>query len=207
MSKTLALVQALGSKICHDLAGSIGTIDNCLGLLDSKNKAIGEQAKNLVLEESKNLVKNIKFFRSIYGLVESDSRLNIVDMIEMLKGFFADSAIKFNPHINGDLSYIDAHMAKVAYCLVAIASENIASEGSIDLYINEKNDALFKIQSNGRDFKLKPECFAVLNGDTAAPLTIKNCREHYASNICIEHGYKLAVNKNGGSTEYFVIKK
>lgn len=62
MSNTLKLIQTLGSKICHDLAGSIGTIDNCLSLLDSDNKIIRKQAKNLVLEESKNLVKRIKFF-------------------------------------------------------------------------------------------------------------------------------------------------
>ena len=87
MSDTLKLIQALGSKICHDLAGSIGTIDNCLGLLDSDNKTIGNQAKDLVLQESKNLVKRIKFFRSTYGLVENESRLSIIDIVDLLKNF------------------------------------------------------------------------------------------------------------------------
>jgi histidine phosphotransferase ChpT len=207
MVKTLELVQALGSKICHDLAGSIGTIDNCLGLLDSHNKQVGDSAKDLVLEESKKLVKTIKFLRSTYGLVESESRQNFIDVIDILKNFYEDSSIKFNTHINGNLLDVEVNMAKVAYCLVAIAAENIASEGSIDLYISEEDGALFKIHSNGRDFRLKPECFAVLNGDENEPLNIKNCREHYVSNICSEHGYKLSVNKDGGSIEYFVTKK
>ena len=206
MSDTLKLIQALGSKICHDLAGSIGTIDNYLGLLDSDNKTIGNQAKDLVLQESKNLVKRIKFFRSTYGLVENESRLSIIDIVDLLKNFFDESKIKFNAHIMGDLLSVNAHMAKVAYCLVSIASENIGSEGSIDLYIHEENDTLFKIQSNGRNFHLKHGSFVVLNGGVAEPLTITNCREHYASNICSEYGYKLSISKNVGSTEYFVIK-
>jgi len=206
MSETLKLIEALGSKICHDLAGSIGTIDNCLGLLDSDNKIIGEQAKNLALQESKSLVKHIKFFRSTYGLVENESRLSIIDIVNTLKDFFNNSKIKFNAHIMDNLLSINAHMAKVAYCLVSIASENIGFEGSIDLYINEENDTLFKIQSNGRNFHLKHGSFVVLSGDMAEPLTITNCREHYVSNICNEYGYKLSVSKDGGSTEYFVIK-
>lgn len=207
MSEALKLTQTLGSKIFHDLSGSIGTIDNCLGLLDSDNKIIREQAKNLLLQESNNLVKRIKFFRSSYGLVEDQLSVSIIDMIDMLNNFFEDSKIKFTGHIVGGLVSLDAHMAKVAYCLVAIAAENIAFEGSIDLYVNEENDSLFKIVSNGRDFQLRPECFSILNGEIISLLTITNCREHYASNICSEHGYKLSINKNVGSTEYFVIKR
>lgn len=206
MSETLKLIQALGSKICHDLAGSIGIIDSCLGLLEGDNKTVGEQAKSLLLEESKNLVKRIKFFRSTYGLAETGLEFDIVDMVNRIKHFFEGSVIRFNAHIGGDLAFVDAQMSKVGYCLVTIAAENIASVGVIDLYVDGKNGALFRIIANGKDFPLKPECFSVLNGDIAAPLSVTNCREHYASNICNEYGYKLSVNKNGGSTEYFVIK-
>ena len=206
MSNTLKLIQTLGSKICHDLAGSIGTIDNCLGLLDSENKIIGAQAKDLVLEESKNLVKRIKFLRSTYGLVENESMLSIVEMVDILRKFFEDTKINFNAHIMGDLLSVDAHMAKVAYSLVSIASENIGLEGEIDLYINEKNNTLFKIQSTGQKLHLKHGSFAVLDGDITEPLTITNCREHYASNICSEHRYKLAISENTEYMEYFVIK-
>lgn len=206
MSNSLKLIQALGSKICHDLAGSIGTIDNCLGLLDSDNKIIRKQAKNLVLEESKNLVKRIKFFRSTYGLAENELKLNIVEMVDILRKFFEDTKINFNAHIMGDLLSVDAHMAKVAYSLVSIASENIGLEGEIDLYVNEKDDTLFKVHSKGRKLHLKHGSFAVLGGNITELLTITNCREYYASNICSEHGYKLSISKNAEFIEYFVIK-
>ncbi|CAN0601791.1 unnamed protein product, partial [Ectocarpus sp. 12 AP-2014] len=68
MSKIIELSQALNAKLCHDLAGSIGTVDNCLNLIDNDNKAIGKQAKELAIIESANLVKRIKFFRTVYGL-------------------------------------------------------------------------------------------------------------------------------------------
>ena len=57
MKENLELIQMLTARICHDLAGSIGTIHNCLGLMSGKDQSIRKQAKLLVQEESSNLVK------------------------------------------------------------------------------------------------------------------------------------------------------
>ena len=47
MPKIIELSQSLNAKLCHDLAGSIGTVDNCLSLIDNDNKEISNQAKEL----------------------------------------------------------------------------------------------------------------------------------------------------------------
>lgn len=207
MSETLELVQALGSKICHDLAGSIGTIDNCLSLLDSANEEVGDKAKKLAIAESKKLVKTIKFIRSTYGLADRGAKTALNDMESILTNYFEDSAIKLKTHISDEGADIEAYLAKVAFCLISIAAESVGNEGSIDLHINLDQPNLFKIHCNGRDFQAKPESHAVLNGDDNIPLSIKNCREHYASNICKEYGYKLSIDKSAGFTQYLVTKK
>ena len=60
MSKIIRLSQALNAKLCHDLAGSIGTVNNCLELIDNSNKEISEKSKELAILESENLVKKIQ---------------------------------------------------------------------------------------------------------------------------------------------------
>ena len=83
MAKIIELSQALNAKLCHDLAGSIGTVDNCLGLIDNDNKEISTQAKELAIVESANLVKRIKFFRTAYGLSEGENNLSLINLSKL----------------------------------------------------------------------------------------------------------------------------
>ncbi len=77
MGKNLQLLQALNARICHDLAGSIGTIDNCIGLMELKDKSIRQKAKLVLSGESANLVKKIQFFRECYSILEESNKVSV----------------------------------------------------------------------------------------------------------------------------------
>ncbi len=206
MNEALKLSQALSAKICHDFAGSIGTIDTCLSLLEGTNESISTQARKLVYSESKNFIKRIKFFRSTYSLSEDDKDVSLASTLKCLEEFFETENVEFTSHVGPVDNNIQDQIAKAIYCLVSIVAEQITIKGTIDLHVSDNND-LIRIISNNHNLNLKEESFAILNGNDSIPITVLNCREHYILNLCAVSGYKVIVQKNDNSYEYLIMKK
>ena len=88
MDDELRLLQILNARFLHDLSSSIGTVYNCLSLIDTDNKDIGNKAKLLAIEESNNLTRKIKVFRGVYASPDDDEKMSIVYLKKLLQDFF-----------------------------------------------------------------------------------------------------------------------
>jgi len=207
MPKNVELSQAMSARLCHDLAGAIGTIDNCIGLLDHENENICIKAKNLASEEAGNLVNQIKFFRSAYGLSDGETNMSLVSMSKLLSDFFKNTQIKLNLHFEEGIIYMEASLAKAAICLAAIVSENISWSGEIDFYLNKDEKNPVKLLGNGDHLILKDDHLEVLQGELRKPINVRNCREHYINKMCSKKGYYVSACKKPGVIEYKLLKK
>lgn len=207
MFKIIELSQALNAKLCHDLAGSIGTVDNCLGLIDNDNKEIGKQAKELAIIESANLVKRIKFFRTVYGLSEGEDKLSLVTLSKLLQDFFADTKVRFSIKYDPGVIYMNFMIAKAAICLAVIAGSSAVSGGEVVVFIPESDETPIIITATGKNIVVKEDNLNILKGTPGIPITVSNCREHYVNSICTNGEYKLIVKKDKGSLEFSISKK
>jgi len=207
MSKIIELSQALNAKLCHDLAGSIGTVDNCLSLIDNDNKEIGKQAKELAIIESANLVKRIKFFRTIYGLSEGEDKLSLVTLSKLLQDFFADTKIKFSIKYDPGVIYMNFLTAKAVVCLAVIAGNAAISGGKVVVFIPEADEVPITIKATGKNIVVKEDSLNILKGDSGIPIAVSNCREHYVNSICTNGNYKLDVTVAKESLEFNMNKK
>jgi histidine phosphotransferase ChpT len=191
MPKNIKLSQAMNTRLCHDLSGSVGAIDNYLSLLEHKDKAICKKAKKLALEESSNLMSKIKFFRSAYGISDGEDSMSLINMAKLLIDFFDNTQVQLNLHFETGLLYMEAHLAKSAICLTAIASENISYSGVIDFYLYKDQDSPVRIFAKGDNITLKDEHLKVLQGESRKTINVSNCREHYINKMCVKKGYKV----------------
>jgi hypothetical protein len=207
MHKNIALAQAMNARLCHDLASSIGTIDNCLKLASHENKDIGLKAKNLALEEAENLVSKVKFFRGVYGLSDGEANMSLVNISKLLSDFLKSTKIKLNFHFEKGLIYIESPIAKIALCLTIFTCENIGNTGSVHLYIknNEKNP--ITLLGKGKNILAQDEALEILKGTTEQLINVKTCRHHYIYELAMQTGYKILVSKNSDSIEYNLIRK
>ncbi|MDP5110471.1 MAG: histidine phosphotransferase family protein [Rickettsiaceae bacterium] len=207
MSKIIELLQALNAKLCHDLAGSIGTVDNCLNLIDNDNKAIGKQAKELAIIESANLVKRIKFFRTVYGLSEGEDKLSLVTLSKLLQDFFADTKVKFSIKHDPGVIYMNFMIAKAVICLAVIAGSSAISGGEVAVFIPEGDKTPITIKATGKNIVVKEDSLNILKGEPGIPISVSNCREHYVNSICSNGNYNIKVTTAKGSLEFSMNKK
>jgi histidine phosphotransferase ChpT len=206
MHKNIALTQAMNARLCHDLANSIGTIDNCLNLAEHENKAIGKKAKNLALEESSNLVTKIKFFRGAYGISDEENSLSLIFLSKLITDFLKMHQIKLNFHFEKGVIYMEAPLAKALLGITILICENINNSGAIHFYItNDKNNPV-KLVGKNKTILTKEDSIKVLTGELKLPVTVKNCRQQYINAILTKAGYQITVDKNSDSIEYNLIK-
>jgi hypothetical protein len=207
MPKIIELSQSLNAKLCHDLAGSIGTVDNCLSLIENDNEEISNQAKELAVVESANLVKRIKFFRTVYGLSEGENKFSLVNLSKLLQDFFVDTNTKLSMEYATGIIYINSMTAKAIICLAVIAGDATVSGGEVMISIPESDEILIIIKSIGKNIVIKESSLNVLKGAPGIPVAVDNCREHYINAICAHRDYKLKVIKSTDLLEFRINKK
>ncbi|PCJ29407.1 MAG: hypothetical protein COA94_01385 [Rickettsiales bacterium] len=207
MTRTIELSQALSAKLCHDLAGSIGAIDNCLSMICGQDTSIAKQAKVIASEESINLVSHLRLLRAAYGASAEEEEVSVISIMKLLTDFFEDKKTELNLHFEKGLIFLDTQIAKAVMCLIVIAAESGAMRGVLDVHVNNINASEFKIISRSKILKLKEDNAQILEGDLDAPIDVGNCREHYIGRICAQNGYIVSVNQTDELIEYNLKKK
>lgn len=208
MTDELRLLQILNARFLHDLSSSVGTVYNCLSLIDKANKDIGNKAKLLAIEESGNLTKKIKVFRGVYASPDGDEQMSVVYLTKLFQDFFSNNnKLELDLKFETGVLYLESLLAKASLCLVMIISEASVLGGKLAFICGNDNGNNFtRITFNSKDLKWSDETWDILNGKKNKEINIKNCREFYIRNLCEKSGYKITSNKKANSIECEFLK-
>jgi len=208
MTDELRLLQILNARFLHDLSSSVGTVYNCLSLIDTANKDIGNKAKLLAIEESGNLTKKIKVFRGVYASPDGDEQMSVVYLTKLFQDFFSNNnKLELDLKFETGVLYLESLLAKASLCLVMIISEASVLGGKLAFICGNDNGNNFtRITFNSKDLKWSDETWDILNGKKNKEINIKNCRKFYIRNLCEKSGYKITSNKKANSIECEFLK-
>jgi hypothetical protein len=205
MNTQIKLAQVMSEKLCHDLSGSAATIDNCVDLMTAADENIAHQAKELLVQESYNLIRLIKFFRSVYGLGASDVNLPIDSLHKPIADFFSTLEIKYNFVIAPEVQEIPLEMHKVISSLLAISAEKLSNQGLINLHISE-NLQTIRIIGRGNYFPYYKDRTINVDCNDLENLSVANVREYYINMILENHGYSISYIEEQERFEYLIQK-
>lgn len=208
MTDELRLLQILNARFLHDLSSSVGTVYNCLSLIDKANKDIGNKAMLLAIEESGNLTKKIKVFRGVYASSDGDEQMSVVYLTKLFQDFLSNNnKLELDLKFETGVLYLESLLAKASLCLVMIISEASVLGGKLVFICGNDNGNNFtRIIFNSKDLKCSDETWNILNGKKNKEINIKNCREFYIRNLCEKSGYKITSNKKANSIECEFLK-
>ena len=89
MSKILDFSEMLLTKLCHDLAGALGAVDNGIEFLEmNANPDLKEKAMELVKDNSQEAVTKLKFYRFLYGVSKSDGEVDFKEVKILADNYF-----------------------------------------------------------------------------------------------------------------------
>lgn len=200
MSKQLELSEVIIVKICHDLAGTIGAVNNGLELLQDNNAHIHEQSLKLVESSAREAVNKLVYFRQAYGSSSSEGEANIENLKILVSNYFGSSNIKIDWNIKDNSQSLSSLEAKILLNIILVGAAALALGGNIKIDLQKDlNKMLFKLHGEGKMVRLAEDVIDILNGkSTNHAINVKNVQAYMAACLVekFKRGLKLEHDAN-----------
>ncbi len=180
MIEELRMAELLCTRLCHDLTGPIGAVNNGAEFLSEEGFSMQGQAMELIISSAFSAVTRLQFYRYAYGKVKDHGEANLADKQKLAMDFFTGSKISLDwPDNHTDSSGISVSlkMARLIYNLLIIASSVLVRGGTIGVRIgqDEAGHKQVAITAKGAGLKWDTELETVFTGKfKTADLNPKN---------------------------------
>ncbi|MCE3232678.1 MAG: hypothetical protein K0R98_935 [Rickettsiaceae bacterium] len=193
MTEDLKLSELLAVKLCHDLSGPIGAVNNGAELLADANGDLFNKALELVGASARDAVARILFFRQAYGTSGSQSGISIESLKILTDNFYAEKNIHFSwSEQNGTTQAVSNEEAKIILTLILIVTNCLVHGGDITIQADKKR---ISIRGDGKTVKFDMEVLALLSDKAPEQkLSVKNIHSYMVSVIAKSINLKTGIS-------------
>lgn len=202
------LAALISSKICHDLAGQIGAINNGLELLEEEND---EDTRYYALEVIQNSAKaawaQLDFNRLAFGVSSSLGAIVPTGHIEQVAKRYIENG-KRRLHWQANVQELDKAHARLLMVLLAVTLTSLPAGG--DIYVGLSGSAggrggsrlKLAILCRGRAARLQEGIADTLAGKNSKPIDGKLVVAYYAARLAAQAQMKISAVKDGEDAVY-----
>lgn len=143
MPSDLDLASLVASRLCHDIVGAVGAIQNGLELMD-EDKAMAGMAIDLIAKSTAQASARLQFARIAYGAAGGSAMLDPAEGRRLTEALFAGEKADLEWRWSGPAAPRDR--VKLAMILAAYASGAVPRGGKV--VVAEEGGAL-KVEASG----------------------------------------------------------
>jgi len=194
--RSFLLASMLCTKLCHDITGPVGAINNGVEFMSEETGVIPDEIMDLVASSALEAVARLQFYRRAYGRIIKGNAASLTEQYELTKQFFAASKIDVDwPDSHTDMSGIDINqqMAQLLLNMVIIVQGTIMREGVLKVRIEEdaSTGISFVVESLGGAIKENAEISAILKGDDSIEIDPKTAQAFLAVDLAEQSNMRL----------------
>lgn len=185
MAKELLMAELLCTRLCHDLTGPIGAVNNGAEFLAEEGFNMQGQAVELITSSAFSAVTRLQFYRMAYGKMRDHGEASLTDKQKLATEFFSDSKITLDwpdSHTDAAGISISLKMSRLIYNLLIVASSTLVRGGTISVRIEqtEAGQKRLLIGADGVALKWDPEMNKIFKEDfPLQELTPKNVQAYF----------------------------
>lgn len=169
MTHDTKLAEMIATRLCHDLTGPIGAVNNGAEFLDEEGFDMQNEAVQLILSSAHEAVNRLQFYRQAYGRVGESGEASLSDKKKITMDFFSGTKVKVDwpdTHTDAANMAISQKMSRLVLNLLLIAGASALRGGTMSVRTGKTSDTkFFDISITGETIRL--------DADTAAILTRK----------------------------------
>jgi histidine phosphotransferase ChpT len=201
------LAEMLCTRLCHDLTGPIGAVNNGAEFLAEEGFDMQNEAMQLILTSAHEAVNRLQFYRQAYGRVGESGEASLSEKKQLAEAFFAPTKVKLDwPDAHADASgvAVSQKMARLILNLLVISGASLIRGGTVAVRLSQspEGEKEVRISAKGDNVKLDPELVAILKGQgDDAMLTPKTSQPLLAMTIVGEIGAQLAFEATSDTLE------
>ena len=141
MIEEMRMAELLCARLCHDLTGPIGAVNNGAEFLSEEGFNLQNQAVELIISSAFSAVTRLQFYRTAYGSVKDRGEANLTEKQKLAQDFFADGKITLDwpdDHTDSAGVSISLKMARLIYNLLMVAAASLIRGGTIAVRIGQE---------------------------------------------------------------------
>lgn len=181
------LVALICSRLCHDLAGSIGAVNNGVELLaEETDAAMREEAIGLIAQSASDAARRLSFFRLALGASGSVSEpMAYAEFSRVAKAYFDGGKLSLLLPVTTDP--LPKPLGKALLLGLSLAAQALPRGGSLSLV---KDGAAWLIRAEGTTLRWQ-EHMALGLGDSELPAEPMAAIARYACDLAQSAGRRL----------------
>jgi len=199
---TRELGEMLLTRLCHDLAGPLGAVDNGIEFLKEDNPDLRDKSMELIALSVREAIDRMVFFRQTFGRTAEGNTLAWEDIKKIAGQYFGQRHITLKWKIDkkNEGKPLPALEVKCLFLLLLAASDTLLSGGTIACtYANDR----LHIHAEGKPMKANPTLPLLLKKDKAAPaMDVKNASLFYT--LCIAEQLKAKIKAESTELHYAI---
>jgi histidine phosphotransferase ChpT len=184
MNENIHVAELLCTRLCHDLTGPIGAVNNGAEFLSEEGFDLQNEAVDLIVSSAFSAVSRLQFYRMAYGNVKDHGEANLSEKQKIATDFFVGTKITLDwPETHTDASgvSISLKMMRLIYNLLIIASSALIRGGSISVRLDKDAAArkIITVSAKGANLKWDGEAEKMLSPQPSdCEVNTKNVQLH-----------------------------
>ncbi len=196
----LKLTALMSSKLCHDVIGPVGAVNNGIELLQDENNAdMRDQAVALVSQSAGEAAARLQFYRLAFGLASGmGQEVSIRDARDLCRSYMAYSKVELDwPDSAGGAENLSKDAVKVLCNLASLAAGALTRGGKLVVSGTIEGDKWqFDFTANGPRAGLREDVTtSIIDGYNEDELTAQNVGAQYMMAITKNNGYSVTISK------------
>lgn len=191
-AEDLDLVALICSRLCHDLAGSIGAINNGIELLaEETDPAMRDEAIGLIAMSGGDAARRLAFFRQALGASGNLAEpMAVPELAHVARDYFAGG--KITAILPDDpAGNLPKPLGKALLLLLTLAAQALVRGGTLTL-ARDAAQGGWRIDGHGTSLRWSDAAAAAL-GDGAWPREPQAALARYARKLAAIAGCRIAV--------------
>lgn len=199
MISELKLAELLCTRLCHDLTGPIGAVNNGAEFLEEEGFDMQNEAMELVLNSASEAVHRLQFYRQAYGRLSDHGEACLEEKRQIVEDFFSSTRIKIDwpdAHTDSSPVSVSQKLARLILNLLIIASGILIKGGTISIRLAETGKSRHvKLNLVGPMIKMDDDILRLLRRESElSNLTPKTAQLALTLKLADEIGVSLSFN-------------
>lgn len=204
MNHETRLAEMIATRLCHDLTGPIGAVNNGAEFLDEEGFDMQNEAVQLILTSAHEAVNRLQFYRQAYGRVGDSGEASLTDKKKTTTDFFSSTKVKIDwpdQYTDSCGVSVSQKMSRLLLNIFIIAGSSAIRGGtlSVRVAVNEAGEKQFDVSIAGETIKIDAETQAILSGQAEdAPLSPKTAQPYLAVKLAQEANATIRYTLDAG---------
>jgi histidine phosphotransferase ChpT len=198
----MRVAELLASRLCHDLVGPVGAVNNGMELLEDEDLGMSDDAIQLSASSARQAANLLQYYRLAYGMAGVRIGGDMGDLRELATGFLASSKTTLNWSVGQPAGDLPDGMGKLLLNLIVLGEECLPRGGTIGVTLSEGVAGLeVAVTANGTGARLREESQPVLADDVVIEeLTPRNVHGYFTRLLAQRLGSELIVDSPGADS-------